>query len=333
MCRGRTVGILSAGLLAVLILAGGSWTTILRTGTQGTCWSAANVLTCSMQITPAANESQEPALPDLADWPDSSDTGVPPGVALTPFNGSCQITEANTVIDGKVLDCDVAVFATGVTIKNSKINGIVYLDSDRPESKTWSLTLLDSEIDAGTAQRAAFCCGNVVISRANLHGGVTSAQCEETSVSCRIEDSWLHGQYIEPNSNWHLGGFLSDGGGPITLHHNRIICDQAEVYGSDGGCTGDINLIPNFGTAHDVTITNNLLGANAHSAYCTYGGDRHDGQFPNGNNIVYRDNVFQRDSTGKCAAYGPVTGFNTGGIGNVWQNNIWEDGAPVRPEG
>ena len=171
----------------------------------------------------------------------------------------------------------------------------------------------------------------MTIIRSNLHGGVTSAQCEEDSVGCTITDSYLHGQYIQPDSNWHLGGFLSDGGGPITLTHNTVTCDQTAVFGSDGGCTGDINLIPNFGTAHDVTIDRNLLGANTSSAFCTYGGERSDGAFPHGNHIVYTDNVFERGANGKCAAFGPVNAFNIDGTGNVWSGNVWDDGGLVPP--
>jgi hypothetical protein len=109
-----------------------------------------------------------------------------------------------------------------------------------------------------------------------------------------------------------------------------VLCD-APVYGTDGGCTGDINLIPNFATAHDVTITGNLFRASPRLAYCTYGGDRNGGTYPNGNHIVYRDNVFERGANGKCGAYGPVSSFNPAGVGNVWTGNTWSDGTPVSP--
>lgn len=268
-------------------------------------------------------------------WPGPDNTGVPPGTTLTNYSGPCVISTDGTVIDSKTINCAISVQAANVVIKNSKVNGNVILDTDRVDSSSWSLTIQDSEVDAGTVQESAIGWGNLKVIRVNVYGGVTAIQCEEKSVSCIVQDSYLHGQYIQPNSNWHLGGFLSDGGGPITLTHNYVVCDQQAVYGSDGGCTGDINLIPNFATAHDVTINHNLLGANIHSAFCTYGGDRHDGLgFPYGNHIVYTDNVFQRGSNNLCAGYGPVAGYgvgNPGNVGNVWTGNVWDNGGVVDP--
>jgi len=278
--------------------------------------------------TPAPGGSTSCALPK---YPNASCTGIPAGTVLSSYTGPCQITTANTVIDAKTANCDLDIRAANVTIKRSKVNGLVILDTDLAGSSGWSFTLADSEVDAGTQQRAAVSTGNMTVLRSNVHGGVTAVQCEEKSVGCLVQDSYLHGQYIKPNSNWHLGGFLSDGGGPITLKHNFVTCDQQAVYGDDGGCTGDINLIPNFGTAHNVTIDSNLLGANPHSAFCTYGGERSDGAYPHGNHIVYTNNVFQRGSNHNCAAYGPVNAFNSSGTGNVWTNNKWDDGTNVPP--
>jgi hypothetical protein len=47
-------------------------------------------------------------------------------------------------------------------------------------------------------------------------------------------------------------------------------------------------------------------------------------------NIVYRDNVFQRGANRKCAAYGPVTNFDSSAPGNVWSNNRYDDGTIVK---
>jgi hypothetical protein len=264
-------------------------------------------------------------------FPNASNTGVPAGTTLTTYTGPLLITTPNTVIDSMTVDGGLTIHAANVTISRSKVNGEVFLDTDLPGSSGWSVTIVDSEVDVGQNQVAAVCCGNVSILRANLHGGVTAAQCEEKSVGCSITDSYLHGQYIQPNSTWHLGGFLSDGGGPIVLTHNFVTCDQPATYGPDGGCTGDINLIPNFGTAHNVTISHNLLGANPASSFCTYGGEKSTSQFPNANHIVYTNNVFQRGPNGKCAAFGPVNAFNVDGVGNVWSGNVWDDGGTVPP--
>jgi hypothetical protein len=268
--------------------------------------------------------------PAFPAFPNASCTGVPPGVTLTAYPGPCTITANNTVVKGRLVNCDLDIRASGVVIQNTKVNGLVYLDSDNPQSAQWSFTLEDSEVDAGQQQRAAVSTGNMTVIRANIHGGVTAAQCEEHNRSCTIQDSWLHGQYIPADADWHLGGFLSDGGGNIRLVHNTIVCDHP-VNPVDGGCTGDINFIPNFAPISGALIQNNLLGANLGSAYSTYGGDKPGSPYPHSDHMVYRDNIFQRGSNGKGSAYGPVAGFNTSGPGNQWINNRWDDGGSVEP--
>ncbi|HEY6594996.1 MAG TPA: hypothetical protein VI011_12990, partial [Asanoa sp.] len=165
----------------------------------------------------------------------------------------------------------------------------------------------------------------------NIYGGETSVQCGEKAISCTVDDSWLHGQNIPEDANWHLGGFLSNGGHNIRIRHNTIVCDAAPTQ-NDGGCTGDLNLFGDFAVVSDVVIDDNYLGANTGSSYCLYAGDTASKPFPRADHIVIRNNVFERGTNGKCGAYGPVAGFNRHGTGNVWTNNRWEGGGAVAPE-
>lgn len=263
-------------------------------------------------------------------WPGPNNTGVPAGTVLSTYTGPCTITAAGTVIDAKTINCDLSIQAANVTIKNSKVNGLVTLDTDLAGSSAWSMTVQDTEVDAGVQQRAAISTGNMTVIRANLHGGITSAQCEETSVFCTIQDSWLHGQQIPDTAPWHLGGFLSDGGGNMTLKHNTVVCDHA-VNSVGEGCTGDLNFIPNFAAISGALVQHNLLGSNIGSSYCTYGGEKPSSPTPHSDHIVYKDNIFQRGSNNNCAAYGPVTNFDINQPGNEWTNNTWADGGVVDP--
>jgi hypothetical protein len=216
-------------------------------------------------------------------------------------------------------------------VKNSKVNGLVFLDADLPGASAWSYTLQDSEVDGGMQQRAAVSDGNMTVLRANIHGGETGVHCSENAVSCTVQDSWLHGQYIPPTAPWHLGGFQSNGGTNILIVHNNIICDTP-VNSVGEGCTGDLNLIPDFAVVSGVTVDSNFFGANIGSAYCTYGGEKSTSPYPHADHVVYQNNVFQRGTNSLCADYGPVTGFNINGVGNQWINNTWEDGGDVPPE-
>jgi hypothetical protein len=271
---------------------------------------------------------------------------VPAGTDLAKYTGPCVVSADNTVIDSKTVSCDrLNIQAKNVTIKNSKLKNL-WLDQDvmhAQHASGWSVTVTDSEVDAGTSGlNGGVCCGNYTLLRVNAHGGHNGAQCENGASYCRITDSWLHGQLNGgPVGLNHLGGFLHDGDTPATLTHNTIACDHIVENGE--GCSGDINLIANFGPMHDVTIQNNYLVANPNSAYCTYAGGAGAGGGASykdqSRNIVFKDNVFGRtgsqrngDTTDQCADYGPVTGFDANGPGNVWQNNRYDNGAIVRPE-
>ncbi|MEV8513114.1 hypothetical protein [Dactylosporangium sp. NPDC051484] len=280
----------------------------------------------------AGNSTEAAASPRIGGaWPGPGNTGVPSGTQLTTYTGPCTITKAGTVIDAKTINCDLNVKAANVTVKRSKINGGVLVDTDLSDSRGWFLTLADSEVDAGLRQNAAVSYGNMTIVRSNIHGGQTSVQCGEHALSCTVQDSWLHGQRIPSDGNWHLGGFLSNGGRNIRIKHNTIVCD-APVTSVGEGCTGDLNLFGDFAVISDVIADSNFLGANTASSYCLYAGDTTSKPYPRANNVHIINNVFQIGTNRKCGGYGPVSGFNTNGTGNVWSNNTWEDGTPVKPE-
>ncbi|MFG2036671.1 hypothetical protein [Dactylosporangium sp. NPDC048998] len=264
-------------------------------------------------------------------WPGPGNTGVPKGTDLSTYTGPCTIQKAGTVIDAKTVNCSLTVLAANVTIKRSKINGTVFIDTDRAGSSGWSLTLSDSEVDAGLRQLPAVSDGNMTVLRSNIYGGQTGVHCGEKASVCTVQDSWLHGQRIPNDADWHLGGFQSNGGRNVRIKHNTIVCDPP-VNSVGGGCTGDLNLFGDFAKVTDVVADSNYFGANMANSYCLYAGDTRTKPYPNADHVVITNNVWQLGSNKKCGAYGPVAGFNTSGPGNVWKNNTWEDGTPVQPE-
>jgi hypothetical protein len=265
-------------------------------------------------------------------WPNAGNTGVPVGTKLTAYTGSCVIASANAVIDAKTINCDtLEIRAKNVTIKRSKVNGGVLLDTDITGSANWSYTLADSEVNAGLRQLPAVSYGNMTVLRSNIYGGAASVQCGEHALFCAVQDSYLHGQRIPVHGNWHLDGFLSNGGTNVRLLHNTIICDTP-VNNVGEGCTGDLTLLGDFAPVSDVVADNNLLGASIGESYCIYGGSADGKAYPRGDHIVITNNVFQRGTNRKCGAYGPVTAFDSHGAGNVWRNNKWDDGGLVAGE-
>jgi hypothetical protein len=260
-------------------------------------------------------------------WPGANNTGVPSGTTLTSFTGGCTITTAGLVIDAKTINCSsgLSVKAANVTIKNSKVNGYIVVDTDA--NNTWSLNIKDYQIYAGPKEFPAFSNGNITALRVHTYRGHNGLECQEHSTFCTMQDSYIHGQYVPPIADPHLGGILVMAGNNIRFEHNTVTCD------ANNGCSGDINLIPYYDppTIFYITgaiIKHNLLGASTHLSYCTYGGTKIGSH---GTNIVYQDNVFQRGSNAQCGAYGPVTGFESGNAGNQWINNKWDNGAVVNP--
>lgn len=236
------------------------------------------------------------------------------------------ITAANTVIDSKSISGGTLfIKAKGVVIKNSKIVGLI--DNEAPND----VTIQDTEIDGGQNQVAAVTQDNVTLIRDNIHGSRQSITC---GTNCFISDSWLHGQYNKPGGGWHVNGFISNGGNNVVIRHNTLACDAKYDAPSDGGCTGPAAIFADFDPVYNVTFDQNLFVAGP-GAWCLYAGDdpgkAFAGNAKNATGIVITNNVFQRGSNRKCASFGAVTSYKSGGAGNVFSGNTWDDASVVTP--
>jgi len=264
-------------------------------------------------------------------YPDASNTGVPAGTKLSSYSGPCTIQTSGTVIDSKTVNCGtLEVRAQNVVIRKSKINGILVTT----ERQSFSVTLEDSEVNAGLVGRSAVGSTNLTIRRSNIHGGQTSVTC---AGNCDIRDSYLHGQEMPAgNPDWHLGAFLANdvstnGKTNATLVHNTIICDNPGNE-QGGGCSGDINLYADFGPVSNITFQNNLFGANEGISYCVYGGSSKKEYAGGVGNIVFQNNVIQRGKNKKCGYWVAVTSFDPSRPGNKWEGNRWDDGSVLQSE-
>ncbi len=258
-------------------------------------------------------------------FPGPNNTGVPSGTTLTAYTGPCTITAANTVIDAKTINCDIAVRAANVTISRSKVNGVIESGSDT--SKNYSFTVTDSEIDASpNSVRAATAVGeiNFTVIRSHIYGGNRGAHCYNT---CRITDSYFHGQDTDVTGVWHESGVRM--GQFSTIRHNTIICDAPDVP-PDAGCSASLTGYGDFTAITNNTIENNLFPPST-GGYCAYGGSSLSKPFSAGTrDIIFRNNVFMKGtSRNGCAAYGPITSFDEAAPGNIWSNNVWDTGGQI----
>ncbi|MFF0816094.1 hypothetical protein ACFYVR_13220 [Rhodococcus sp. NPDC003318] len=254
-------------------------------------------------------------------FPGPSDTGVPAGAVLTAYDGPMTITVPGTVIDARIIRGTLHVDAPGVTVTRSMIAGNI--DLDEPTS---TLVLEDVEVDGAPTWQPAIGFNNITMRRVEVEGARVSVLCGS---NCTIEDSWLHGQYLEPGTDWHVNGYLSNGGSNVLLRHNTLVCDAPE-NSAEGSCTGPAASFGDFEPLRNITYERNLFAAGP-GAYCLYAGynpDKPFGSDPMG--IVVTNNIFERGPNGQCASYGPVASFQAG-PGNVWAGNRWDDGGEVSP--
>lgn len=283
--------------------------------------------------TPAPTATPSPTAvptpsPTPSGWPGPDDTGVPAGTTLTAYTGPCTITVANTVIDAKLIGCDLTIAAAGVTITRSQVNGVVEVASGG-SGTTVQLTITDSYINAGHRQVTGLGDRLFVATRVEIVGGNRGVLC---AWRCTLQDSWVHGTYVE--SNWHASGVRAER--YSTIIHNTIACDWLVPTAQDGGCSADLTGYPDFAAPHDWIIERNFFVANPNgAAFCAYGGSSPLKPYSNdpltGTSIQFIDNVFQRGSNRACAAYGPVDAFNATKAGAVWSGNVWSDGGAVLP--
>lgn len=275
-------------------------------------------------------------------WPGPENTGIPAGTVLTDYTGcgvdDTVITTDNAIVDSKTINCHVVIRAANVTIKKTRINGIIILDPTAVGADDWSLALEDSEVNGGQIEQfAAVSDGNITILRSHIYGALHNVHCFK---DCEIRDSYLHTPYAHgtfPNDS-HNNAFISNGGSGFRLVHNTLACDTPVAPGG-GGCSGDVSLFGDFAPVGDVTLDNNLFVANTGAAYCLYGGYQSNKPFgQDAHDIRVTNNIFQRGINNNCGDFGPVTNFTLDGDsngpvapGNIWTNNRWDDGTLLIP--
>jgi hypothetical protein len=260
--------------------------------------------------------------------------GPPEGTVLTAYTGPCAITTPNTVIDSKIVNCDISVRAGGLVIKNSIINGSVL----QPSGQYPSFSIEYSKIDGADGNGyACVNCGvtgqNFTLRYSEIVNTNRGVWCQK---NCIIEDNYIHGTTLEPVASNLAHASAARVEQYTTIRHNVLSCDfDGPFPNNELGCSAGMTGYPDFAPIHHNTIEGNLFVANRTNGFCAYGGATQGKPYSNdplnATYIVFRDNVWQRGSTRKCGAYGPITSFNASGTGNVWSNNRWDDGTLVPP--
>lgn len=274
-------------------------------------------------------------------WPGEGNTGVPDGVILSNYSGPCTITAANTIINAQLItNCDrIDVQAAGVRITNSRIIG--GLDTLAAPSTVY---IADSEVHGPKDAQGRYIVPFRVVRathttflRSEVTGGHGTFYCEN---DCLVENSLLHKQGTDwaEGGQTHFSAIRMDQ--YLTLRHSTIACEAGRPRAGTG-CSADLTGYADagFGPVNNNLIERNLIIGNrgGGATMCAYGGatpGKPDSNDPtNATYIRFISNRFVRASSGYCGNLGTILHFDSSRTGNVWTDNLYNDGAPISATG
>lgn len=286
----------------------------------------------STTSTPAPSPTPTPTptpsgAPLPADFPTPTSVG-PATAPTTTYAGSCRVTTDNLVIDAKVVNCQadgltIARGVTGVTIRNSVVNGGVFTEilpgDDAAEDTTHPtvFTIESSRIVAAatTAHDRALGFAHFVVRDSYIQGSHSGLWAFNKAV---IEDSYI----TTDGTDTHQSGLrmLKNS----TLRGNTVFCNPAGTD-QDGGCSAAAVFYREFGVPTNLTIERNYFrntkstsGQGPWFATRFIDCQAHD----DCTNLRVAGNLFdlgQGTDGGEFPTYG----------GNVWSDNWWTDGVPA----
>ena len=274
-------------------------------------------------VTAKPKPTVTPTVPEAADKPGPTNTGVPLGTKLTVVHGSVTVTKAGTVIDSKDIKGQLIIMASNVTVKRSLIEGAKGQDASVDIKSGTNILIEDSEVTdtypaiGNDDMRVT----NATVRRLNIHGGVDGIKLFSNST---VSGSWIHG----------LTYFANDPGQSDGHTHNDAIQilggSNFHVSGNwlDSGTNDNsaIQVTQDIGTISALFISGNW----ADGGSCSF---KFSGHSPNGQIPLYGvtvvNNRFGHTSlryAGNCAIVDDLTTHLVAATGNVWDTS----GTPVR---
>lgn len=275
------------------------------------------------------------AIPHACGFPDATDTGVSPGLALKAVPGQVaggpgwtysttkqevDVTGNGAVLSGLSIHCDLNISAPHVTINDDHVvSSGTFAVSLR---HTAGVTIENSTISGTNATT-----GRVNSAISDVYGDSTAMMIKNNNISdfrsaVQLNAGTVTGNYIhDPGyiKGDHTNGVISNGGtAQLTITHNTILnpLDQTDAI------TLDTDQTP--GPVSNKTIENNLL---AGGDYPIYGGTAFSHTTTN---ILIENNRFGQIYYPRGGQFGPATYFDSRGKGNVWSGNTWiASGRPV----
>lgn len=221
----------------------------------------------SVSPTPSPTSTQTGCMPipSACGWPDATNTGIPPGTALTLRTGD-QHLNVSGVYSGLDINGCVYIEASNITIRDSRIRGECwYSIRTFGAGSPTGLIVEDSEIVLARGLEGSYgiCCSNYTLTRVHIHAnpaGNQGADCVYLGTNNVVRDSYCVVGLLNAGSAGHADGFQSDGGSNYTLDHNTIRNPNPQ--------TSAILMSTNSGAISNVRITDNLVAGGGYTVYC-----------------------------------------------------------------
>lgn len=242
-------------------------------------------------------------------YPHPGNTGVPAGTALTVRHGAWHVYTAGTVIDGYDIRGCVAVFASDVVIRNSRITcstagelAGIYAD-DAPADARLTVERVEIDCVTGADNRHGIWGHGMRVSAVHIHDCENAIEVNANSV---IEDSYLSAR--EGDNDAHGDVIQSQGGGNVVIRGN-VLAGYNPITSS---------IITNPTQNHGWLVEGNFMSGGAYTLYCP----------EQGRNFVVSGNRFYGPVGGWGAdPYRPAYGFTDacGHSGITWSGNYRDD--------
>jgi len=245
--------------------------------------------------------------PALFGMPDATTAGVQAGVTLTPYSGPMTITTPGTVIENKIIDGELVVKASDVTIKNCSIQSDGWWGIEGEKSP--NLHVENCDIVGGNLTNSGILGSGTFVGNDIKH---VSIGIQLTNGASTVRDNYVHDLFYG-SSDPHYDGITALGGQDhVLIEHNTTSVPQ------DHG-TASILIQNTFGPVNDVTVRDNLMyGDPSYTLYVD--GSRTGGPITN---VVVENNYAEKGYYG----YFSVTNASP-----IIQNNVqWQEGVDPTP--
>jgi hypothetical protein len=220
------------------------------------------------------------ATPFGSDFPNSSNTGVPAGVQLTP-SGAVEVNTPGAVISGLDITGYLHVNAPNVTVRNVRVNATTW-SAIIVTAKGGGVLIEDSEIFStyatGGSKGVLFFDGasGGTVRRCNIHNVEDGVYAQGDHFV--IQDNYIHDSESNSSDPHADGVQISADTNHVVVKHNNVVFDNAAnssfTIGNNEGPVDDVRLEDNrfigggytvrcdgrgSHTMTNITITNNRI--------------------------------------------------------------------------